>query len=596
MRRELLVGFLLVAAVALVYCPVHSYPFVLLDDPAYVTENSVVRRGLTPEGVSFAFTGVTAGNWHPLTMLSHMLDCQLFGARAAGAWGHHLTSLGLHAANTLLLFLVLRAMTGAVWRSGLAAALFGLHPLHVESVAWISERKDVLSTFFFLLMLLAYFKYSQRRTVPRYLAVFVLLALGLMSKPMLVTAPFVLLLLDYWPLGRTARGWKSLAPLIVEKIPLLVLAGLSAAMTFVVQRSSGAMGMLGRLTLATRLENAVWAYGIYLEKAFWPHPLAAIYPYARHKAIDVLVIGVALVAITVAAQRLAKITPYLPVGWWWYVITMLPVIGLVQVGVQSLADRYTYIPLIGPFIIAAWGGAELTDGLSATGKGAAVAAAVVLGVFAWLTTQQLTAWSSSEALFARAAEAVPNNYVALDSLGQLYWQQGRLDKAREQFEMIVKMESDPHLHVEGGLEPAHRNLGLLAAVQHRPKEALGEFDKAIEIQPDLPDARRHKAWLLATYPDESHPGEKVRDGNEAVRLAQEALDRSTRKPAEFWDTLAVARAETGNFKAAVEAEKKAIDAARRTRADDLLPELETRLKMFRDGERYHAEPRRPSRL
>ena len=497
MRRELLVGFLLVAAVTLVYWPVYSYPFVLLDDPAYVTENPLVRRGLTPEGVSFAFTGVTAGNWQPLTMFTHMLDCQLFGAADASAGRHHVTSLVLHAANTLLLFLALRGMTGAVWRSGLAAALFGLHPLHVESVAWISERKDVLSTFFFLLMLLAYLMYSQRRTVPRYLAVFVLLALGLMSKPMLVTAPLVLLLLDYWPLGRMNAGWKSLWGLVLEKVPLFALAGAAAAVTIVAQRGSGAMGMLGQnLSLVSRLGNAVWAYGVYLEKAFWPHPLAVIYPYTRHKAIDVLIIGAALIAITVAAYRLAKITPYLPVGWWWYVITLLPVIGLVQVGVQSLADRYTYIPLIGPFIIAAWGGAEVTEGFSAAGKGAAVAAAVVvLGALAWLTSQQLEAWKSSEALFARAVEAAPGNYAALNGLGQCYWQKGRLDKAREQFEAIVKMESDPHLHVEGGLEPAHRNLGLLLAVQHHPREALREFDKAIEIQPEL--ARRTAAQGVA---------------------------------------------------------------------------------------------------
>ena len=580
MRRELLVGFLLVAAVTLVYWPVHNYPFVLLDDPGYVTANPLVRDGLTRDGLAYAFNGVTVGNWQPLTVLSHMLDCQLFGASDQGAGAHHLTSLALHVANTLLLFVALRWMTGAVWRSGFTAALFGLHPLHVESVAWISERKDVLSTFFFMLVLLAYQQYARRPTWLRYGAVFLLLAAGLMSKPMLVTTPLVLLLLDYWPLRRMTLAPAAKEPadegpaeeeaddgdefadegeeiedeeidrediehealqdeeddsekialstallhaphklwqLVLEKVPLFVLAAASAAMTFYVQGLSGAMGMLGgKLTLATRLANAVCAYGLYLEKMFWPQPLSAIYPYTTHKLVDVLIIAAALAAITIAVCRLASIKPYLPVGWWWYVVTLLPVIGLVQVGVQSMADRYTYIPLIGLFIIAAWGGAELIAGLSAVGKFAAVAGAgLLLGACAWLTSQQLVTWSSSEVLFSRAVAAAPDNSFARNALGQCYWQQGQLDRAKEQFEAIVKMETDPRLRLEGGLEPAHRNLGLLLAVQHNPKEALQQFDKAIAIQPDLPDARRHKAWLLATYPDEN-----VRDGDEAVRLAR----------------------------------------------------------------------------
>jgi len=662
MRRELLVGFLLVAAVTVVYWPVHSYPFVLLDDQSYVHENLVVRKGLTSEGVAYAFNHATVSNWHPLTMLSHMLDCQLFGGEDKNAGWHHLTNLFLHALNTLLLFIALRRMTGAVWRSGFVAALFGLHPLHVESVAWISERKDVLSMFFFMLLLLAYHHYAQRRTLLRYGSVFLLLALGLMSKPMLVTAPFVLLLLDYWPLGRmkfepagagkaaeepnedeepdddeefdedeaeslgagepddTEAGEpddeaddaaetsatddrmepadssdkRTLGWLIVEKIPLFVLALLSAWITLIVQGAGGAMSMLGQnLTLATRLANAVCGYGIYLEKSFWPHPLAAIYPYTTHRSIDVLIIGLALGAITYAAYRMAKIKPYLPVGWWWYLVTLLPVIGLVQVGVQSIADRYTYIPLIGVFIIAAWGSAELIEGLSRRARMAAVAAAVVtLAVFATLTRQQVTTWSSSEQLFSRAAAASPNNYVALDGLGMYYWQQGRLDDARKQFESILKIESDPRLHVEGGFEPAHRGLGLLLAVQHQPKQALEQFDIAIRLQPKLPDARRHKAWLLATYPDE-----RIRNGKEAVQLAKEAIELSRWKPPELWDTLGVAQAETSNFEEAIKAEEKAIEVARQVHSDDdLLRAFQRRLEMFKEGFRYHAEPRRPTRI
>ncbi len=368
MRRELHISVLhisvlLVAAVTAVYWPVHSYPFVSLDDHRYVVENLNVRRGVTYDGIVSAFTSVTAGNWHPVTMLSHMLDCQLFGVERGAGW-HHAVNLALHAANTVLLFIVLLRMTGALWRSALVAALFGLHPLHVESVAWISERKDVLSTLFFMLTLLAYCHYVRRPSILRYTAVFVWLGLGLMSKPMLVTAPFVLLLLDYWPLGRTRLSFdhaerdeyeQSISYLIVEKIPLLVLAAISAVITYFVQQRSGAMDMLGQpLSLGVRLSNALFAYGQYLEKGIWPSPLSAIYPYRNRGAIDLLIIGLALVAISVAAFRLGRIRPFFLVGWCWFLGTLVPVIGLVQVGMQSMADRYTYIPLIGIFIIAAW--------------------------------------------------------------------------------------------------------------------------------------------------------------------------------------------------------------------------------------------------
>jgi tetratricopeptide (TPR) repeat protein len=353
------------------------------------------------------------------------------------------------------------------------------------------------------------------------------------------------------------------------------------------------MSMLGQnLSILTRLGNTICSYGIYMEKMFWPHPLAVLYPYITHRFVDILIIGVALAAITVAAYHLAKIKPYLLVGWWWYLITLLPVIGIVQVGVQSMADRYTYIPLIGLFIIAAWGSAELTVGLPAAGKAAAVAAAViVLGLFAWLSAQQVTAWSSSVALFTRSAEALPNNYVAMNSLGLAYWQQGRLDDAQKQFEAVVKMESDSHLHVEGGMVPAHVNLGLLFAVRGRPDKALDQFDIAIGLLPRQPDAWRHKAWLLATNPDE-----RFRNGDAAVQSAKNAVEYSAWKPPEIWDTLAVAEAENWDFEKAAVAEEKAIEVARQIRADDLLPELEKRLKMFKAGEKYREVPRRPSRM
>jgi tetratricopeptide (TPR) repeat protein len=664
MRRQLLVSFLLVTAVAAVYWPVHSYPFLLLDDPGYVVDNPCVRRGLTREGLVYAFTGTTVGNWHPVTMLSHMLDCQFFGVEAG--W-HHLVNLALHAANTLLLFIALRRMTGAFWRSALVAALFGLHPLHVESVAWVSERKDVLSTFFFMLTLLAYCHYVQRPTILRYTAVFALLALGLMSKPMLVTAPFVLLLLDYWPLGRmrlpriggrrsevgdqrsevsqredpsgnlpsppgrgaggegglqsvetenreadtaepsdeaTAEaeqppadgsGKLPLSRLIVEKIPLLVLVAASAVRTFLVQQHSGATGMLGQVPLGSRLGNVLYSYGQYLEKTFWPYPLAAIYPYSNRKLwdVNVLIVGLALAAISVAAVRLSKIRPFLLVGWCWYLGTLVPVIGLVQVGVQSMADRYSYIPLIGIFIIAAWGAAEFTEQWPAGTK--AVAAAAMLAVCGWFAWRQVATWSSSEVLYSHAVNADPYNYFARNGLGMVYWKDGRLDAAQEQFEAILAIEANRAVRVQGGFEPAHRALGLLLAVRHQPKKALEQLDEAIKTRGQQPEPLRNKAWILATYADPESRDGNVRDGKKAVELAELALRESGGKQPEYWDTLAAAQAESGDFTAAVETEEKALDQARSMRADDLIPGIQQRLKLFKSGMRYHAKAEHPAR-
>ena len=408
---------------------------------------------------------------------------------------------------------------GDILAERLVAALFGLHPMHVESVAWVSERKDVLSTLFFMLTLLAYARYARRPTVLRYAATFGLLTLGLMCKPMLVTVPLVLLLLDYWPLGRMRLGQAAMAAsgpnalsaeesghaveagethlaeapgklplglLIAEKIPMLVLVAVSAVVTYCVQRLAGSMGMLGQVPLATRLGNALFSYGQYLEKSFWPSPLAAIYPYVVRKPIDLVIVGAALAAISVAAIRLARIRPFLIVGWCWYLGTLVPVIGLVQVGVQSMADRYTYIPLIGIFIIAAWGAAEFVEDWPVRNR--AVAAAVLLTACGWCTWRQVATWSSSEALYRHAVEAEPDNIVAMDGLGTVYWKEGKLDEAQRQFEAILKVRSD--------LEPAHRHLGLLLAVRHQPAKALEEFDEAIHARPQQPEPRRtrHGSW------------------------------------------------------------------------------------------------------
>jgi len=369
MRRDIGICVCLAVATVAVYWPVGGYDFTNFDDPGYVSENPHVLAGLTWEGVRWAFTNAQEANWHPLTWLSHMLDCQLFGPSAGR---HHLVNVGLHALSILLLFLVLARMTGRRWPSAMVAALFALHPLHVESVAWISERKDVLSALFWMLTMGAYVLYAERPSVIRYLPVFVFLALGLMAKPMLVTLPFVLLLLDFWPLGRlkgaAATGkeasgfpWRRAGRLVLEKAPLLVLAAAASGVAYLVQQKIGAMEFGARVPWTGRLANAVMAYVTYLVKAVWPGGLAVFYPYDEHlPAWEVGLASAALAAVTALVVWQGRRRPYLAVGWFWYVGTLVPVIGLVQVGGHAMADRYTYIPLIGIFVAAAWGAADLT--------------------------------------------------------------------------------------------------------------------------------------------------------------------------------------------------------------------------------------------
>ncbi len=650
MRRDLLICFLLAAAVATVYWPVNHYPFINLDDYTYLTQNRFVKDGFTWEGVAQAFQGVTVGNWHPATSLSHMLVCQLFGVKATG-W-HHTANLLLHIANTLLLFVALRRTTSAVWQSAFVAALFGLHPLHVESVAWVAERKDVLSMFFFLLTLLAYFSYAKRPNVPRYLLVALCTALALMSKPMLVTLPFVLLLLDYWPLGRMAPAqpveamedvnaedantedaeteyepdgeseapdsaepvsnevvpeeadespdresdmpWKaaggqySSRQLIVEKLPLFFLVAVDCLMTLIAQQMGGAMGMLGQSApFYMRVANAAIGYERYLEKTFWPRGLVVFYPYIVPRTIDLIVVVLALAAITVAALRLRTQKPYMAVGWFWYLGTLVPVIGLVQAGAQSIADRYTYIPLVGVFIIAAWGAAEFTALWPTPAK--VLAAVAVLLACGLATSRQVTYWSSNEALFTHAFAVMPENFFAHHGLGNAYWEQHRYADAVKEFE--AELDVEKKFKLRNGLEPAHRALGVLYGVLGRPVDALQELDKSITMQPRQADSYRHKAWLLATYPDETY-----RDGPKAVELAEKARQFSHYETADTFDTLGAAQAEAGNFVEARKAAEKAIELAPQTGDGDMIPIIKKRIDLYAHEKAFHAPLTRPRRL
>lgn len=483
----LIVPALLVVTLAAVYAQVRTFAFVNLDDQQYVTSNPVVLRGLTWDGVGWAFGGFHAANWHPLTWLSHMADVTLFGLDAGA---HHLVNVALHALNALLLFAFLRRATGATWRSAAVAALFAVHPLHVESVAWVSERKDVLSALFFFLTIHAWIGHTRRPGAGRYVAVAALFVLGLLAKPMLVTLPFVLLLVDVWPLGRLASGGDGegvpsrAARLVAEKLPLLALAAASSLVTWLAQSSGGAAASAEVVPLGARVANAVVSYVVYLVRTAWPSGLAAFYPHPSLAGDGIPTWKVAgalllLLAITAAVVRERSRRPYLLFGWLWFVGTLVPVIGLVQVGEQGLADRYTYLPLTGPFVAAAWGGAELLGRLRppALAWGAALAPVVALALVA---RAQAATWRDSVALHGRALEVTDRNWNAWNGLGDALADAGRPQEAIGAYQEALRIR--PRLAAAwNGLGAAHGQLGAHA-------DAIARFEEALRIRPGYADA------------------------------------------------------------------------------------------------------------
>jgi tetratricopeptide (TPR) repeat protein len=471
----------------LLYWPVHTHTFVDYDDADYVTANPQVQAGLTWAGIKWAFTAGHASNWHPVTWLSHMLDCQLFGEQAGA---HLLVNAVLHTLNSILLFLLLRRWTGAHWPSAVVAALFAWHPLHVESVAWISERKDVLSTLFFLLTLDAYGRFVDRRKLtpvgwrpvllsPAYWGAMAFFALGLMSKPMLVTLPFVLLLVDYWPLGRLTfsdpkSSARALAGLALEKAPFFVVCALSSLVTYLVQQKGGAVSQA--LSLGDRVANAIVSYGRYLGKMFWPVDLSVLYPHPGQWPLStVLLCSLVLLAITVVAVARIRRWPFFTVGWFWYVGTLVPVIGLVQVGIQSMADRYSYIPLIGSFVAMVWG---LTYWNSLRRWGVAwlaVPAGLALGACLVLTSRQIEVWRDSESLFQNAVRVTANNYLAHNNLGYYYSSKGQVDRAIEHYRQSIA--------IHPSYDDALNNLGFALAGRRQFAEAIGYYEAALRVRP-----------------------------------------------------------------------------------------------------------------
>ncbi|MEN6406278.1 MAG: tetratricopeptide repeat protein [Thermoguttaceae bacterium] len=699
------ISALLVLAVFLVFGQTLTHDFLNYDDNLYVTENPQVSQGLSLPNVLWATTARCAGNWHPITLISHMTDCQIYGLRP---WGHHLTNVLLHAMNAVLLFLVLRRMTGSIWPSALAAALFAVHPLRVESVAWVAERKDLLGGLFFLLTLWAYTGYVRCGGWPRYLGAMAWFALGLMSKPSVVTLPFVLLLLDYWPLGRVASGqWpvardrprdsnsasgaascpslatdhRPLPTLLLEKLPLFLLSIASCVVTPWAQGS--AVMSLDLIPFSLRLANALVAYAVYLGDFFFPVGLAVFYPHPGPGLAwwKPLAAAVFLAAVSAAAIATRRRFPYAAVGWFWYFGMLVPMIGLVQVGVHAMADRYTYLPEIGLCIAVAWGirhACVTWPGARRTCIATASAAVVVLMGGAW---QQTTYWRDSETLWRRAAQCTSRNarahnnlgiamaargdlnaataeyraaldikpdYTdALNNLGVALSQQGRTDAAIQQFQKVLNvnpqyakarfnwgtalakqgrndaavqqfrlaLDADPSLdgaryslgvalaacgrtndaidefrevlRQKPNLADTHFNLGALLSERGDFEEALTHWFEAIRQRPDDVGYLDQTAWTLATCPKAS-----VRNGPEAVRLAQRAVELSGGRDPARLDTLGAALAEAGRFDEAQAAARQALDLAAQQHRTDLIQPIRVRRSLYEKKQPYRESPQR----
>jgi tetratricopeptide (TPR) repeat protein len=613
------------------------YDFVNFDDDLYVYKAPAIQAGLTVKGLALAFTSPHARNWHPLPTISHMLDCQLYDLKAGG---HHVTNIVLHTIAVLLLFRVLRQMTGALWKSATVAALFAVHPLHVESVAWVSERKDVLSAVFFLLMLGAYFRYTRARSVRRYLTVAVLFVAGLMSKPMLVSAPVILLLLDYWPLRRFEQlsltndraklaksddQWRVIRDLFLEKVPLLVISAGSCVITFVLQKR--ATGAIPPLPFLWRMQNAVATYVIYIWETLWPARLAVFYPHPNDTLTIweiLLAIGL-LLAMTIAVIVFRRKRPYLFTGWFWYVSMLLPVIGLVQVGEQGHADRYTYLPHIGLFVLAVWLVAEVTAVSQRRSRVVVPAAVIIIVAMGWTSFIQTSHWRNSETLWTHALAVTSNNDVAHNNLGYLCADRGELDKAISHFETALRIRSskrDPHysagsafvqvnladalsrkgqpdeaiVHYEEAIKSqpnyadAYYNRGSILFAEGRIDEAMADWEKTLQIRPDDADAhtclgnallRRGSVKeavtqyenAIALAPEDPHsrinmawvlataPDESIRNGIKAVEFAQQAMELSGGNDPNFLRTLAAAYAESGRFSQAIATARQAMMTA-----------------------------------
>jgi cytochrome c-type biogenesis protein CcmH/NrfG len=588
-----------------VFAQTLRYDFVNYDDPSYVYQNTTITSGINLANVVWAFTHVHSENWHPLTTITHMLDCQLHGLKAG--W-HHFTNVFLHCLAVVFLFVALQQMTGALWRSAFVSAVFAVHPLHVESVAWIAERKDVLSAVFFMLTLLAYLRYTRRPSIGRYLTVALVVGLGLMSKPMLVTLPFVLLLLDYWPLGRfeahRSNTGRQVLQLVMEKVPLIALSTVSSLITFLAQR--GAIGWTEQLPMSERITNAFVAYVVYIRQMFWPTELAVFYPHPENRlpVWEVSLALIVLAGITAAAFVFRKRAPYFVTGWFWYLGMLVPVIGLLQVGWQGHADRYTYLPQIGLYIAVTWAVTDLTRSWHFQRVALGGAAVLIVGALSCCAWLQTSYWRDSETLFTHALAVTNDNDVALNNLGIIFLDKGQLDDAISKLQAAIDLRpenapahdnlakalkkkgqvAEAMVHYRKFLEldptnvEARNRLGTALIQQGHVREAIDQWQDVLATQPENGNAASNLAWVFATSLDDS-----IRDGTRAAEMGERALRISGGKIPMIYKVLAAAYAENGRFADAVETAHRGADLATIQGNPGLAAELQSNIALYQSG-------------
>jgi protein O-mannosyl-transferase len=630
-----------------VFWQVHTFDFINYDDSDYIYENSHVLNGLTSDGITWAFTTGYAANWHPLTWLSLMLDCQLFGPTPGLM---HLMNLLLHLANTLLLFAVLKKMTGSLWPSAFVAAAFALHPMHVESVAWITERKDVLSTFFLLVTLAAYANYVERRSLFYYFTAVLLFTCGLLAKPMLVTLPLVLLLLDYWPLNRFADRSTSPYRIIIEKIPFLALSAISSVITFIVHQRDGAVLDIASLPVQSRIANIAVSYVRYIGKMFWPQNMAVFYPYdiSRFGPWQVALCVLLLAVISLLVLWFSQKQKYLLIGWLWFVITLIPVIGFVQTGSQAFADRYTYISYIGLFIMTAWGISELLSRWSHHKTFLAVSIPIVLATMGIRAHIQTNLWKNSSTLFSYIVEIMPYNYLAHHNLANDLRKHGNTALAIEHYTKTLQIKPtyadaavgigytmaeqgniagaigwfEKALQINPNSAHAHNNLGVLLQKQGNLTEAISHFAKAVKLMPSMAEAQNNLSQtryefanalimqgrldeaanelraLLKLCPDKpapmnnlallmaTHPELKGCNISEAIHLASRACELTNYHNPVFMTTLAAAYGAAGRFPEAVETAQNAMKLSDAANIPQLKKIIEYHLTFYMQGKPY----------
>jgi tetratricopeptide (TPR) repeat protein len=623
----------IVALIWIVFGQTLGHDFVNYDDKTYVYGNTLVQEGITLHGLSRAFVDIQTRNWHPLTLISHMIDCQIFDLKAGG---HHFTNVLLHTIASLLLFLLLLLLTRAIWRSAFVAALFAIHPLRVESVAWIAERKDVLSAVFFFLTLIAYARYARTPTTGRYLTMSILFACGLLAKPMLVTTPAILLLLDWWPLKRITDS-KSFRQRLLEKIPLFGLSAAVSVVAFALQVHSSTS--IGQLPFQWRLENAFVSFVTYLWQIFWPANLAVFYPHPddRLPVWEVALAAAFLVAITLFVFKLRQTRPYLFVGWLWYVIMLLPVIGIIEVGLQGHADRYTYLPHIGLYIALTWLIADVSASWSHQKQILAACAGVVVIALTFGAWKQTTYWRDSETLWTHTLAVTKDNDVALTNLGTALMEKGQLDDALSYFQKALEVRSgSEQSHYSFSLSVIHDSIGSVLARKGRLNEAIVHLRQAVDLRPDFPDAHYNLGTALfqkgdldgaiaelktasSIHPDDAGthtslgnalvqkgllrdaadqyedalkwdpvailplnnlswimsagPDDSLRNNEVAVKLALKANQLSKQNNPVFVRTLAAAYAQAGQFENAIETARRAAELANAQGVRDLAAEI-----------------------